>query len=130
MLTVWRWIALAAFFVFVVSIVGVILSSQPTIEQGNQPTTTEHRAKYDNQEQAETLWDYWFPDRISLYTLVLTIFTALLAFGGLYQLTFLGRAEITATQNAKAAKDSADIARQALIAGQRAFNLGHFRTSR
>lgn len=120
MMTVWRWIALAAFLVFVIATAGVVLSSQPTVEQSNQPAAAENPAKSQSQQNNKTLWDSWFPEPIALYTLVLTFFTAILAFGGLYQLTMLGRAEVISAQTAKAAKDQAKAAADANTAATKA----------
>ena len=61
----------------------------------------------------------WFPDALALYTLALVIFTAVLAFGGLYQLRALERAEIISAKSADAAKESADIANKTLLAANR-----------
>ena len=80
------------------------------------PKTKQKTAK---RKIPKTYWDVWFPEPISLYTFVLVVFTGVLAFGGLYQLRFLRRAEAIAAQSANAAKDSADIANKTLIETQR-----------
>jgi hypothetical protein len=98
-----------------------IVLSQPPIEPSQEQSATKNQGKHPDEKYDVTLWDRWFPDSISLYTLFLVVFTAVLAIGGVYQLKFLGRAEQIAAKTAEAAKDSADIARESLIATQRAF---------
>jgi hypothetical protein len=98
-----------------------MIVSNSSSASSRQEQTTEHSEENNNKEDHKTLWDSWFPDSISLYTLALVVFTAVLAFGTLYQFNFLGRGERIAADTAKAAKDSADIAREALETTQRAF---------
>lgn len=121
MLSVFRWIALISAIVFVVAVAGAIISSQPSLPPTKQNTAEKNPKENQTQENHKTLWDRWFPDSISLYTLFLVIFTGLLAVVGFYQLSFLGRAEGIATTTAQAAKDSAETAKQALMDVQRAF---------
>jgi hypothetical protein len=61
--------------------------------------------------------------------LVLAFFTGALVVVSAFQIGFLIRGERIATETAQAAKDSADVAKQALIAGQRAFISVSYRTS-
>jgi hypothetical protein len=120
----WRWLALGSFLVFVVAITGVIVSSRQAIEISNQQTDAKNNREKGDQKGDKTFWDNWFPDPISLYTLALTVFTAVLAFGGLYQFQFLSRAERIAASSAQAAKDSADAAKksaESYNSSQRAF---------
>jgi flagellar basal body-associated protein FliL len=121
MLTMFRWIALISAIVLVVAVAGAIVSSQPPIEPAQKQSAPKDQSKYADQKDKIALWDRWFPDSISLYTLFLVVFTAVLAVGGIYQLRFLGRAEQIATKTAEAAKKSADVAKESLIATQRAF---------
>jgi flagellar basal body-associated protein FliL len=115
-----RWIALIAAIVLVFAIAGVIVSYSSSTSS-HQEQASEHSKESNLKEGDKTLWDSLFPDSISLYTLALVVFTAVLAFGALYQFSFLGRAERIAAETAKTAKDSVDVAKQALVAGQRAF---------
>src|SRR5947209_19208435 len=104
MLNMLRWVALASAVVFVVAFAGVIVS-RPSMPPNQQEQSAEHKDEHANKEGYKTLWDTWFPDSLSLYTLALAVFTAVLAFGGLYQLRSLERAELFSAEAAKAAKD-------------------------
>jgi hypothetical protein len=121
MLTMFRWIALIAAIVLIVAVVGTIVSSEQPLESAKQQTTEKNQAEHAEQKGHKTLWDTWFPDSISLYTLFLVVFTAVLALGGVYQLRLLTRAEYIAANSAQSAKQSAEVAERALIAGRRAF---------
>jgi len=123
-----RWIALISALVFVVAMAGIILSSQPPIDPPQQQAAEDNQKEHGNQKSNKTLWDSWFPDAISIYTLFLVVFTALLVVVGAYQWKAFVRAEHIAAKTAQAAKESADAAKKsaeiserALIATQRAF---------
>jgi hypothetical protein len=121
MLTMFRWIALIAAVIFVMSLAGAILSSQNHASPSD-PSATEKSQKEDGPKKQEVaLFDRWFPDSTSVFNLFLVIFTGVLAFGGLYQLGLLVRAERLATITAQAAKNSADTGRHALLDTQRPF---------
>ena len=126
MLRMFHWVALIAAVVLVVAVAGVLVSSQPTNGARQQQTTEKDQKEHTAEKDGKTLWDRWFPDTISLFTLFLVVFTAVLAFVGIVQLNFLNRAESIAADTAQAAKtsadaakDSADIARNTLVASQR-----------
>src|SRR6267378_7695605 len=121
MLKMLRWVALISAVVFVAAMAAAIISSKPPIEPAHQQTAEKYKEEQDNKKNDEALWDRWFPDSISIYTLFLVVFTAVLAFGGLWQLNFLSRAERVASDSANAAKKSADVASDALVIGNRAF---------
>lgn len=105
---------------FVLAFAGaVILSSQQAAIPTQQQQAEQSETKNQNKENDKTLWDTWFPESISLYTLLLTIFTAVLAGAGLIQLNLLGRAERVAAESAKAAKQSADAARDSVKLAER-----------
>jgi hypothetical protein len=114
----YRWTALIAAVVCVVAFAGVVVSSRSPTEP-NQLHSAENKAEHNDKKGEKTLWDTWFPDSISVYTLFLVVFTALLAFVGFIQLNALDRAERIATATAQAAKDSADVAKQTLIVSSR-----------
>jgi hypothetical protein len=118
MLGTFRWVALASAVVFVIAFAGVIVSG-PSTPSHQQEQGTEHKTEHANKESGKTLWDTWFPDSLSLYTLALVVFTAVLAFGGLYQLRALERAERIASETAHAAKVAADAALKQTEAMQR-----------
>jgi hypothetical protein len=113
-----RWVALASAVVCVVAFAGVIVS-RPSMPPSQQEQSAEHNSEHPNKDANKTLWDSWFPDALALYTLALVVFTAVLAFGGLYQLRALERAELISTEAAKAAKESADVARDAVRLAER-----------
>src|SRR6267378_1446449 len=99
-----RWIALAASIVLVVAFVGAIVAQQTSPEPPREQAAVEKTGVEQNNENTKVaLWDRWFPDSISLYTLWLVVFTAVLAFGGIYQFRFLIRSEQIAASNALAA---------------------------
>ena len=121
-----RWIALISAAVLVVAVAGAIVSSQPSPRPAQQQAADKDKKEQPAQENNIALWDRWFPDSISLYTLFLVIFTGVLAFGGLIQLNLLGRAERIATDAAKAAEKAAKaaeaqakITRDAMVIDQR-----------
>jgi hypothetical protein len=125
---IFRWTALFASVVLIVAVAGAVVSSKPPSIIAKQETAAEDGGKNAEQKDNKTLWDAWFPDSISVYTLFLVVFTAVLALGGIYQLRILNRAEIIAARSANAAKDSAEAAKQsaevaqtALVTTQRAF---------
>jgi hypothetical protein len=121
MLGTFRWTALVAAIVLIISIAGAVVSSQPSLEPRQEQPTEANHAEQKNEKEAKTLWDRWFPDPISFFTLWLVVFTAVLAFVSIVQLNFLNRAERIAADSAKAAKDSADAAKQTLLTTQRPF---------
>ncbi len=90
-MAMWRWIALAAAIVLICAMAGEIIS-QPPSQPADQQITQQPEG------HLVALWDKWFPDAISVYTLFLVAFTALLAFGGIIQLKFLSRAEMLAAK--------------------------------
>jgi hypothetical protein len=114
MLDIFRWTALVAAIVLVGAVAGIVLSSHPPLPPSQQQASEEKQAEHAKEEGDKTLWNTWFPDSISLYTLFLVVFTAVLAFGGIIQLQFLGRAEQIAASSANAAKDAADATRDAV----------------
>jgi nucleoside permease NupC len=80
MLAVFRWLALIAAIVLVFAIAGMIVSRSSSPPPSQQEQTAEHGNEHANKEDTKTLWDSWFPDSLSLYTLALVVFTAVLAF--------------------------------------------------
>jgi hypothetical protein len=123
-----RWIALISAIVLVVSFVCAIVSSQPSLEPLGQQDGNQNEKEQPAQKKDIALWNRFFPDSISLYTLFLVVFTAVLAGGGIYQLKFLETTERIAADTAKAAKDSAQaalaqnkISTDTLVYSQRAF---------
>jgi hypothetical protein len=121
MLEMFRWTALIAAIVFVIAMAAIIVSSHPSHQPTHQETADKDHAEQTKTKKDVSLWDSWFPDPISVYTLFLVIFTGVLAFGGIYQLKFLVHAENIATTSANAAKQSADTARDTLIAANRSW---------
>jgi hypothetical protein len=114
MLTMFRWLALVSALVFVTAIAGMILSSQPPVEPAQQQAAENNKKEHGKQESNKALWDSWFPDPLSVYTLFLVIFTGLLVVVGAYQWRALVRAERISASTAKAAQDSADVTRDAV----------------
>jgi hypothetical protein len=114
-----RWLALISAVVCVLALAGAILSSQQSYYSGQHPTAEKSDKGNNTQEKEIAFFDRWFPDSTAVFNLFLMIFTGVLAFGGLYQLSLLGRAEHIATETAQAAKQSADVAKDTLVATNR-----------
>jgi hypothetical protein len=114
MLNIARWIALIAAVVLFAALAVVIVSPRPSPPSSEQTAAEKHQQESSAQEGYKTLWDAWFPDSISVYTLFLALFTLLLAIGGLYQLNLLGRAERITARSAEAAKQAADATTQSV----------------
>lgn len=122
MLKVFEYSAIIAASIFAVALIGLVVlySSQPPHEPQQQSA---HELLTGQQQRGhpESFWRRTMEDPIALYTLVLAIFTGLLALIAVLQIRLMNQAEYTSTQAANAAQKSAEIAERALIAGQRAF---------
>jgi hypothetical protein len=121
-----KWLGLVLLIsagVFGASLVGLMIgySWQSTTEKSDQQSTAEYKQKQENREQQEPFWQRATSDPIAAFTLWLVIFTAVLGITSVLQYGSLIRGEATSAKAANAAKDSADIAREALITGNRAF---------
>jgi hypothetical protein len=87
-----------------------------------QTAAVQQSSKGKKPENHETVQSLWVPtDSVGLYTLVLAVFTGLLAVVAGIQGAFMLRADKTARIAANAAKESAEVARQSLSYTQRAF---------
>jgi hypothetical protein len=95
-----------------------VMSSEPP--PSDQHSTSKNSVKVLSDDKG-TLLERWFPDSISVYTLFLVIFTGALAFGAIYQLKLLVRAERIAAETAIATKDAANAATKAAGIAERAF---------
>jgi hypothetical protein len=122
-LKVLEYSALTAAIVFAVALIGmmVLYSSQPTQEPTYQQSAEKHDAGQHAGERDKSFWQRVTKDPVAFFTMWLVIFTAVLSGVAVVQLKLLGRAETVAEKSANAAKESADVARQALIATQRAW---------
>lgn len=115
---------LGALLAIAIFAVGMLFASSPPLQpQNNNQTTASQQSpqekKPKNHESAQSLW---VPiDSVGLYTLVLAVFTGLLAIVAGVQGFFMLRADKTARIAATAAKESADVARDSLIYTQRAY---------
>ena len=115
-----QYTALIAAIVFVAALATMVLFSSPKSREPAKQQTTESRYKEDPLKENEIgFFNRWFPDSTAVFNLFLALFTGILAFGGLYQLTLLTRAEYISADAAKAAKESAEIAKTTLIAAHR-----------
>jgi hypothetical protein len=115
-------IVLGAFLTVAVFAMGMLFASSPSLQtQGYiQHATTEQHAQDKKAENHEPIQSLWVPtDSVGLYTLVLAIFTGLLAVVAGVQGFFMLRADKTARIAANAARDSADVANKTLIETQR-----------
>lgn len=96
-------------------------SSSPTAYPSEQQTTTQ-TAEKKPQEKEHSLRgfiNFLFPDAISIFTFWLVVATVVLGVIAYVQIDFLKRTEIISDQSAKAAKESSDTAKNALIAANR-----------
>jgi hypothetical protein len=119
MLNIFRWAILIAAIVLVISLAGAFVSSHPSLHPSYQQSSNKDNQEDTHKKDSKALWDRWFPDSISVFTLWLVIFTAVLGFVGMYQLNFLGRAEVIAAKTSDAAIESNKISRDRTIADQR-----------
>jgi hypothetical protein len=122
MLKTFELAALAAAIVLLFSLAGVgYLSSPPSGHPSQQQTTTnsKHEEKAEEGHSVGGFFRYLFPDGIAVFTFWLVIATILLGVVAVLQIGYLDRAERIAAQSAKAAKDSAEVARDTLIATNR-----------
>jgi hypothetical protein len=103
-----RWIALISAIFLVITLAGMILSSQQPSEPAPQQSAEKNSKERTAEKNEVGLFDRWFPDSTAVFNLFLAIFTGVLAFGGLIQLNLLTRAERIAANAANAAKESAD----------------------
>jgi hypothetical protein len=99
-------------------------SSPPLNNPSEQRATAEQKFIAQRHEQSivrPSFWNWLFPDSLSVFTMLLAISTVCLGIVAVIQLGFLNRQEGIAAITAKAAKESADVAKQTLVAAQRAW---------
>ena len=96
-------------------------SSSPAIDPSEHTTTTQtaDNTPQEKEHSFRGLINFLFPDAISIFTFWLVVATILLGIIAYVQIDFLRRAEIISAQSAKAAKDSSDTAKNALVAANR-----------
>jgi len=111
-------------------------SSKPPQQETNQPANSHPKASANENSQSKSLWERLalileksLDDPIAFFTLILACFTGLLVIVSFIQIWFLIHADHLAEEAGQTAKESTNIARQALIAGQRAFISVNFRPS-
>ncbi len=98
---------------FAVAVYGVSFSSQKPPDHQTVTRPDQNTSQRITPESAD--------EKIAFYTEVLAVFTGILALVSTVQIAFLIKADETAKVTAQAAKDAADIARNTLIASQRAW---------
>lgn len=108
--------------------IGATFSSSHQSGVNQLAIRVDNRAKKENSPNNPEAQSLWMPtDSVGLYTLVLSIFTGVLALVSIFQGVMLLRADKVSRSNAEAAKKSAEIAEQSLVATQRAFiRVSHF----
>jgi hypothetical protein len=132
MLKIFEYLAIGSALAFAICLVALMFfygSPSATSQPPQQQHAEENKAVKNQSEADKPFWGKATTDPVAAFTLFLVIFTAILSAVGVIQLKMLTRAETVAEKTAQAAKDSADIAKQALIAGQRAFISVNFRPS-
>lgn len=112
---------LKALFAALVFLEWLVRSRQPPQEPRQQQPACKYPNDQTKCEERKSFWQRTKTDPIALYTLVLAIFTGLLALVAVFQIILMFRAETTSTKAADAAEKAANVAERALIAGQRAF---------
>jgi hypothetical protein len=117
-------IALLAFFA---ALVGMsLMSSRPppreqTTNQAEEYNPTNETSQNEQRISWGKLWTRTFTDPVAFFTAALAVFSAGLLVVAALQIWLLLRAEDVSRIAANAAKDSAQIAREALVTSQRAF---------
>jgi hypothetical protein len=121
---------LIAALVFFSALIGMNMMSsreQPQAPQNQSsaqgPQTAEPQTKGPESfgQWLSRMWDATTGDPIALFTAFLALFSFSLLVVSVVQIVYLNRADTTATLTAKAAQQSADTARAALVNAQRAF---------
>jgi hypothetical protein len=70
-----HWIALISAIALIVAVAGAIVPSQQPLMPSQQQASENDHKEQANEKKDKALWDRWFPDSISLYTLFLMVFT-------------------------------------------------------
>jgi hypothetical protein len=109
---------------FFLALAGLAYYSSPSpTYPSEQQTATQATEKqpHEKQHTFTGLINFLFPDAISIFTFWLVVATILLGVIAYVQIDFLKRAEQISANIAQAAKDSANVAREALVSTNRAF---------
>jgi hypothetical protein len=125
-------VAIVASVILLLSLVGLSYLSSPASSGGHlseQQTTSQTEDKKQSEEahSVRGFIRYLFPDGIAVFTFWLVLATIVLGIVAVVQIGFLERAENIATENAKAAKDSADVAKQTLVTANRPWVSAEFK---
>jgi hypothetical protein len=108
--------------------------SEPQRHENSNASQHQAEFKTEHLDAPETLWQRTFEDPVAFYTLVLSIFTAVLAVVAIVQIRFLARADETAGISAEAARKSADVAEKILVDAERpyifVFGVSYFKAVR
>src|ERR1700733_1511203 len=123
MLKAFGLIAFLSAGVFAVALIVLMVgySWQPSGQETKQQYSAENKQEHHNRESEKPFWQKVTSDPVAAFTLWLVIFTAVLGASSVFQLVSLNRSEITPAKAAKAAEDSAEISKDALVSVQRAF---------
>jgi hypothetical protein len=102
----------------------VSLSSEPLPETKHDETSNASTADNPGQNKNpksrwERIWERTWDDPIAFYTFMLAVFTGVLGTVSIVQIAFLIRADKTSRIAANAARESAEITKQTLVATQR-----------
>jgi hypothetical protein len=108
-----------AFAVGLIALMFFYGSPSATSQSPHQQHTEENKTVQSQSEAEKPFWQKATTDPVAAFTLFLVIFTAILSAVGVIQLNMLTRAETVAEKSAQAAKDSADVARDTLVATNR-----------
>jgi hypothetical protein len=122
MLKIFEYLAIGSAVAFAICLLALMFfyGSPSAAPQPPQQQHAEENKPVRNPSEAEKpFWEKATTDPVAAFTLFLVIFTAILSAVGVIQLKMLTRAETLAEKTAQAAKESADVARDTLVATNR-----------
>lgn len=118
----YKLLAVISTVLFFAAVLGIAYySSQPPANNSQQQAAAEQkdRNQYQNQNVEPTIWQFMFPDSISVFTFWLVVATVGLCIVSIIQISALNRQERISAAAAQAAQTSANVAKDTLIASRR-----------
>lgn len=122
MLKGFEYLAVASAIVFAICLLALMFfyaSPPATSPPPHQQHAEKNQPIQDDGEAKKPFWEKVTIDPVAAFTLFLVVFTAVLSGVGVIQLKLLTRAETVAEKSANAAKESAEVAKNTLIASNR-----------
>ena len=123
LLRLFEYISVASAIILTISLCVLVIgySFQPSSRPPQPQHLAELQARNNNGDERTPFWQKVRRDPLAVFTLLLVLFTMVLAAVGVGQLGLYLRAETVAEESADAAKESAEVANRTLIASQRAW---------